>query len=362
MASTSDNQPSQSAPLSQSRDAGVITFLKDYKEYQQLPTFLHDLYCLNDVKTEFHAFCVLLHNLMIESGFELKDQETGFTLATLCSFDYKHSGGPDLQFTMSCNTIGPYVVVNGLVHPCTETQEKLSTTQFKLNDFVKFPLSGKPSDSSCVYKNLAKLSREFKKDVAYLALENMRFELKLPPLHGILSLFPELLQHIFSFLDMKSLVNTSIVCKQFNCLSNNNILWKNLFMRDFGNLHARSGLTWKENYVYCYKEKKSNRRFVTEQQPIITDPFSQFPPFSPFVPGQMPGAYPFMPGAIGGDYDLYPSFPPSLIPGRTPSGFPRPPRPDFDPSNPFPGSRFDPFGPGPGSGNFRPGRGGGMFD
>lgn len=353
---------------SRSSEPGIIPcsndiplFLKRYVEGQELPPTLSELYSNQQVKTEFHAFCVVIHNLMLESGYVLKDNSpSSFQITNLLvNFSYVHPSCSGMGLTLACNPIGPFVSINGMVYMLdNETDGKFIATQVRIADHVKFSAHLKPSDGKNVYRNLSKLSHNYKKTLAHKALDMMREEMGLPPLHGILSLYPELLQNIFCLLDVKSLVNLSMTCQRMYNLTSDNNLWKAFFIRDFGGRPTQNvQRTWKEKYKFQYnlrremeKEQERNRRRFENPNPFATPNPGVFPGQggTPFAP--MPG-HPL--GVIGGDYDLNPDFGPfgrgearrSSDPTRSPA-FPRP--------------RYDPFGPD--MGNFRPGRGGGMMD
>uniref|UniRef100_H2YQ63 F-box domain-containing protein n=1 Tax=Ciona savignyi TaxID=51511 RepID=H2YQ63_CIOSA len=192
-----------------------------------------------------------------------------------------------------------------------------------------------------------------------------------PPIHGLLSLFPELLLRILSHLDVQSVCAVSQTCRILSDVSKEDNLWRSLFIKDFnvvpGDTHGQS---WRETYVQKYKRKRQQvrerERIAREADfftPVIPHP-GGFPgqPYPPTNPNAPP--FPDQPlGMIGGDYDLDPTFPFGPFGGRgranpfhpNPMGPTRP-----GPHNPLPGSRFDPMNPYPGG--FRPGRGGGMMD
>jgi len=365
-------------------------FLKNYVANQELPPTLGALYASSEVKNEFQALCVVLHNLMLEGGYVLGENATKVDEFRV-EFDYAHPAGQihdkALMFKMTCTPLGPFVAINGLVSPCSETEEPFVATQVKLSQYVTFGgAAEKPENGQGVYKQLAKLSHKFKDTMAYKGVELMRAELKLPPLHGILSLFPEIMLNICSYLSAESLVALSGTCHQLHTVTSDNMLWRTLFIRDFGGQPNTTTISWKVKYKEQYmrrKEREEERR-IHLQRFQEADPFSPVHPFTPqpHMPGMMPmPAFPGQPyGMIGGEHDLRPHFGGPFgasnpfggnpFGGPQPGGFgggrggpfmPHPRGPRVGPRNPMPGARFDPFGPGGGQ-RFRPGRGGGMYD
>jgi len=337
--------------------ASGLLLLQDYKENQLLPSLLQQLYSMKTLKTEFHAACALVHCLMLESGFVLSSQEQDIEkfVQGLVALDYSHPAADGLVFTVTCNCLAQFVLVNGVVHPCVNTEEQVFTLQFKADQFViKFIGGKKPVDGSIVYKNLSKLSRLFKENIAHKALNTMREELRLPPISGFLSLFPELLLRIFSYLNAKDVCAVAQTCSQLTIIANDDKLWRALFIKDF-KISPSLGTSVKNAYKTLYLQKKEEKRALEHARdfPIYEPPRDPFGMPIPDVPEPFPGQ---VPGIIGGEFDLDPTFPYGPFTGRR-----QPSRPGFPGAgNPLPGSRFDPINPY--GGRFRPGRGGGMFD
>merc|ERR1719427_728857 len=97
--------------------------LRNYVEGKELPPTLAQLLSKDEVKTEFHALCVVLHNLMMESGYKLKDSKAeSFTITNLLvTLSYSHPGCPGLYLTLTCNPLGQYTSINGLIHRNSES-------------------------------------------------------------------------------------------------------------------------------------------------------------------------------------------------------------------------------------------------
>jgi len=54
---------------------------------------------------------------------------------------------------------------------------------------------------------------------------------------------------IFSFLEVNDVFQARLVCKQWCCFADDNLIWKSLCLNDFG-LNTMYGSTWKETYLY----------------------------------------------------------------------------------------------------------------
>lgn len=340
---------------------GPILF-QDCATSSEVPHLLQQLYEDGAVKTEFQALCLALHFMMCESGFFIDGQREHkdilkFLDSRMFSVEYSHPAGENLKFNFTCNQLGSFILMNGVVQPCQNTSEQVLTLQIPTNDYVaSFTTSQKNNNASATYKNLAKLARRVKDTIAYPALNNMREELQLPPVHGLLSLFPELLMRIFSHLDSKSLVLASLSCKRVQGIACDDSLWRSLYIRDFRGHPPSVDTSWKEMYAKRFVQEKARREEMERRyRDYQTEPWPQFP-----TPGFGLVPLPDQPfGIYGGDHDLHPSFPygPFANQPRNPRHFPRPN--PMNPDNPLPGSRFDPIYPG---GGYRPGRGGGLMD
>nr|XP_039262725.1 F-box only protein 7-like [Styela clava] len=339
-------------------------FFRDCNGSSDVPHLVQKLYEDDFIKNEFQALCITLHFMMCESGFYIEGMTEHSDIlphlqSRIFAVEYSHAAGPDLKFNFTCNQLGSFVLVNGVAQPCRNTNEQVLTLQITTKDYIQsFTASTKNSNAAAVYKNLSKLNRQVKETIAHPALNNMREELQLPPVHGLLSLFPEILQLIFSQLDCKSLISLSQVNKALQDITNDENLWRNLYIKDFKSHPISVENSWKKTYSKRFvreKERKQDmERYYRDYQ---TDPWPQFPTPIPGQPVPFPDQQPF--GMIGGEHDLHPTFP--YGPFATPPRRLPPARPNhpMHPDNPLPGSRYDPIFPG---GGFRPGRGGGMMD
>ena len=80
----------------------------------------------------------------------------------------------------------------------------------------------------------------------------------------VLSLPPELISHMLSYLDVCSIAKVSATCSTFNLFANDDVLWKGLYYRDFPNVLETSDGSWKEQYrrqhiIARYRRKEERR-------------------------------------------------------------------------------------------------------
>ncbi|XP_076862986.1 F-box only protein 7 [Brachyhypopomus gauderio] len=170
-----------------------------------------------------------------------------------------------------------------------------------------------------VYKDLQKLSRVFKDQLAYPLIATAREVLGLPALFGLAALPPELLLRIFRLLDVRSLLSLSAVCTHLHSATQDPAIWRHILHRDFrvcirADTEHRD-TDWKELYKKRFSQRKMMCLSSIRCYPYPVFPFNPIPvPPAPFYP----------PGIIGGEYDERP-FPQGILP-----------RPRYDPIGPLP--------------------------
>ncbi|XP_021566754.1 F-box only protein 7 isoform X1 [Carlito syrichta] len=336
----------------------------------QVPHSLETLYQSADCSDASDALIVSIHLLMLESGYIPQGTEAK---AVSMPEKWKSRGVYKLQYThplceggsssLTCVPLGNLVVINATLKINNEIRS-VKKLQLLPESFI---CKEEPGENVAkIYKDLPKLSRLFKDQLVYPLLAFTRQALNLPDVFGLIVLPLELKLRIFRLLDVRSVLALSAVCRDLLIASNDPLLWRCLYLRDFRDNTIRVRDTdWKELYRKRHKQRKEAQR----GRHVMFLPSSPHPiPFypNPLSPRPFPPSSLLPPGIIGGEYDERPSLPyvgdpiNSLIPGpgETPSRFP-PLRPRFDPIGPFPGP--NPILPGRGGPNdrfpFRPSRG-----
>ncbi|KAL9960657.1 hypothetical protein ACROYT_G034143 [Oculina patagonica] len=338
-----------------------------------IPQTLKDMYKASDVGTIHEAAWVVIHVLMLETGYICASEDSvektenedstkvvpckDWKKGGIAKIMYTHSSCPGLTCSLTCTSLGPYIMVHGLADSVSKSD--VYHCKLQPTDFVRGNVDLKTNGASSVYYNLHRLSRLFKDQVAYPLLSFMRAALGLPQLCGLMAVPAEVKLIILGSLPVHSILNVSCTCRELRSLSNDSTLWQHLVFRDFGARVKEETKSWKMTYIQLYKQRQTQEQL--RMQVMV-------PPDDLFPPGYGVGSHPFRgdpypPGIIGGHSDLFPNLP--FIPGGinpTPGAAPGPglPRPRFDPFGPLPdinqmpgpsrrGRRSDP------SGNFRPG-------
>lgn len=304
----------------------------------QVPHSLQTLYHSAECTSANDALIVLVHLLMMETGYVPQGTEAK---AMSMPEKWKNKGVYKLQYyhplcengssVLTCIPLGDLIVVNAMLKIASDIRS-VKRLQLLPASFVNFQNS---ENVAGVYKDLQKLSRLFKDQLVYPLLAAARQALNLPDVFGLVVLPLELKFRIFRLLDVRSLLSLSSVCHDLHTASNDQLLWRFVYMRDFRDPAARPRDTdWKELYKKKLKQKKDAlrwRHMMFLPPPALPIPFHPSPLYpNPFPPNPL---YP--PMMIGGEFDERPSVPyvgdpiNSLIPG--PGEIQDPFRQHFDP-------------------------------
>ncbi|XP_072256264.1 F-box only protein 7 [Pyxicephalus adspersus] len=325
---------------------------------ERIPHSLESLYLSAGCTDPNDALIVVIHALMIESGYNAKGVEgksgsmpEGWQNRDgLYKLLYTHPLCGDSFTHLACVPMSKLLVINGAIN-INQGLKCVKTLQLPTNSFINFP--GSENNVGSVYRDLKRLSRFFKDQLVYPLLAATRQALELPDAFGLLVLPLEIKLRIFRLLDVQSLLSLSTSCKDLHTETKDPTLWKFLYIRDFGHRTPGNPHThWKELYMKMHKARifQSNQHFIYPSLP----PPPCLP--NPFIPNPFPPNIPYPPGIIGGEYDERPLLPiardPLLIlrPGRRPVMDPfQPARPHINPNLPgrggFPPRRPNSRGP-----------------
>ncbi|NXU53327.1 FBX7 protein, partial [Turnix velox] len=319
----------------------------------EIPHSLEMLYLSAECTSATDALIVLVHLLMMEAGYLPQGTEAK---AVSMPEKWRGNGVYKLQYThplceegsagLTCVPLGDLVAINATLKINKEIKG-VKRIQLLPASFVCFQ---EPEKVASVYKDLQKLSRLFKDQLVHSLLAAARQALNLPDVFGLVVLPLELKLRIFRLLDVRSLISLSAVCHDLYTASNDPLLWRFMYLRDFRDPIARPRDTdWKELYKKKLKQKKEALRWrhmmflPPTPHPIPFHPNPFYP--NPFPPAPFPANPFYPPTIIGGEYDERPTLPyvgdpiNSLIPGpgEGPGQFP-PFRPHFDPIGSLPGA------------------------
>ncbi|XP_054878001.1 F-box only protein 7 isoform X1 [Poeciliopsis prolifica] len=307
-------------------------------EDSEAPLSLELLYHTAQTSSPNDAIMVAAHLLMLETGFsaqgsELKPGEmpAGWRSAGgVYRLQYTHPLCENSLVSVVAVGMGPLLVLNAVL----KVPETIDTTQkllLKTSSYVTQDCPGE--NAATAFKNLKKLSRIFKDQLAYPLIAAAREAMALPVAFGLQALPPELLLRVLRLLDVHSLIRLSAASWHFNTAASDSTLWKHLYIRDFSSPDTRlpTETDWKQLYKKSYKACLDLQHHI---RPYSLPPF----PIRDIITTVPRPLFPPLPGIIGGDYDQRPNLPRNLLRPRydpigplvdIPSGHPGRPRLDF---------------------------------
>ncbi|XP_007235118.3 F-box only protein 7 [Astyanax mexicanus] len=300
-------------------------------EEGKVPHSLEMLFQAAQCHSPTDCLLVAAHLLLLETGFlpqggdvRAGEMPGGWrTAGGVYRLQYTHPHCENCLASVVAVPMGQTLVINVVL----KTSSALESTRklvLKPEAYVTEEWAG--GQAGTAYRELQKLSRVFKDQLAYPLIATAREALGLPALFGLAVLPPELLLRILRLLDAHSVLSVSAVCTQLQSATQDPILWRHLLHRDFRVCvrpdSEQRDTDWKELYKKRYKQKKDLSRCRMRCYPYIIEPIFPLAP-APTPPVPFP-LHP--PGIIGGEYDERISIPQGIFP-----------RPRYDPIGPLPG-------------------------
>ncbi|XP_029350623.1 F-box only protein 7 [Echeneis naucrates] len=294
-------------------------------EEGQAPLSLELLYHAAQTSSPSDAVMVAGNLLMLETGFvpqgsELKPAEmpAGWrSTGGVYRLQYTHPLCENSLAMVVAVCMGPVLVINATLK-LNQSVDAVRKLCLNPSSYVTNEWPGE--SAAAAFKDLRKLSRVFKDQMAYPLIAAAREAMALPVAFGLAALPPELLLRVLRLLDIVSVVRLSAVCRHFNASTADSSLWRHLYRRDFTDPDPSRSMDtdWKELYKRFYKLRCENRHVVRHR----SLPHFHRNPWDIF--GSLPvPLHPPLPGIIGGDYDQRPNLPRGLLP-----------RPRYDPIGP----------------------------
>ncbi|XP_068163537.1 F-box only protein 7 isoform X2 [Antennarius striatus] len=255
------------------------------------PLSLELLYSSAHITSPSDAIVVVGNLLMLETGFtpqgEPAQMPAGWrSAAGVYRLQYAHPLCGDSVVMLLGVAMGPLVVLTG-------------------------------ESAAAAFRDLSKLSRVFKDQLAYPLIAAARDAMALPVAFGLAALPLELLLRILRLLDVGSLGRVSSVSRHLHAAASDSTLWRHLFHRDFKDPEPSRprDTDWKEVYKRFHKSRSHFHWPCIPSLPHFAPPLRDIYP-NPFFP---------VPGILGGEYDQWPHLP---RPRHDPIGPPLHPNPD----------------------------------
>ncbi|KAG7454435.1 hypothetical protein MATL_G00259730 [Megalops atlanticus] len=213
------------------------------------------------------SLVVATHLLMMETGFipEGTDERPGEMPAGwraaggVYRLQYAHPLCEHSLAVMVAVPMGNMLVINASLK-LNEAMENARKLLLKISSYVTDEWAGE--NAALVYRDVKKLSRVFKDQLAYPLIASARQAMNLPAVFGLTALPPELLLRILRLLDVVSVVALSGTCRDLHCASADPSLWRHMYRRDFRDPTNRPMDTdWKALYKKKYKQRREAARF-----------------------------------------------------------------------------------------------------
>uniref|UniRef100_A0A8C5UET8 F-box protein 7 n=1 Tax=Malurus cyaneus samueli TaxID=2593467 RepID=A0A8C5UET8_9PASS len=202
----------------------------------EIPHSLEMLYLSAECTSATDALIVLVHLLMMETGYVPQGIEAK---AVSMPEKWRGNGVYKLQYThplceegsagLTCVPLGDLIAINATLK-INEEIKSVKRIQLLPSSFICFQ---DPEKVAGVYKDLQKLSRLFKDQLVYSLLAAARQALNLPDVFGLVVLPLELKLRILRLLDVRSLLSLSAVCRDLYTASSDQLLWRFMYLRDF---------------------------------------------------------------------------------------------------------------------------------
>ncbi|TKC50756.1 hypothetical protein EI555_017885 [Monodon monoceros] len=227
----------------------------------QVPHSSETLYQPADCSNPRDPLIVSIHLLVLESGYIPQGTEAkavsmleNWRLGGVYKLQYTHPLCEGGSAAVTCVPLGNLIVINATLKINNEIRS-VKRLQLLPASFICKEESGE--NVAKTYKDLQKLSRLFKDQLVYPLLAFTRQALNLTDVFGLVVLLLELKLQLFRLLVVRSVLSLSAVCHDLYIASNDQLLWRCLYLRDFRDGTVRGRDTdWKELYKKRHKEKK----------------------------------------------------------------------------------------------------------
>ncbi|CAJ1054330.1 F-box only protein 7 [Xyrichtys novacula] len=262
-AASSDSQRPDEVSSSDPSSSSWEPMLCSEAEEGQAPLSLELLYHSAQTSSSSDAVMVAAHQLMLETGFvpqgcELQSGEmpAGWRSAGgVYRLQYSHPLCENILVSVVALCMGPVLAINATlkVNESIDTIPKLTLNP---RSYVTTQCPGE--SAAAAFKDLKKLSRVFKDQLAYPLIAAARAAMSLPVAFGLAALPPELLLRVLRLLDVVSVVRLSSVCRHFHIATADSVLWRHLYQRDFTdeNPDEPADTDWKELYKRFHERRR----------------------------------------------------------------------------------------------------------
>ncbi|CAF0813893.1 unnamed protein product [Rotaria sp. Silwood1] len=266
--------------------------LDEVRDLQTYPKLIYHLVECSQPETDFDYIVIVIHALMLESGFQM-DAENNYDLkiarksSTFYVIRYRHKlcEKECIRCSLAIMKTDSLVTIDGVVNSISQACGKLS---FNIGNYLYTQKEAMALNAVFPYHNLLDLSRLFKDNLANRLLCKLLEESGQRSSATLIGLPNEIKLRLGKYLSIKSLLALQSTCRDIHNTLNDNLFWHDLCIRDFdktaitsvSNIAENSSneKNWHKLYQIMYAQKQAILRHQTKYSPFFHTTFVPLAP------------------------------------------------------------------------------------
>ncbi|CAF0920628.1 unnamed protein product [Rotaria sp. Silwood1] len=266
--------------------------LDEVRDLQTYPKLIYHLVECSQPETDFDYIVIVIHALMLESGFQM-DAENNYDLkiarksSTFYVIRYRHKlcEKECIRCSLAIMKTDSLVTIDGVVNSISQACGKLS---FNIGNYLCTQKEAMALNAVFPYHNLRDLSRLFKDNLANRLLCKLLEESGQRSSATLIGLPNEIKLRLGKYLSIKSLLALQSTCRDIHNTLNDNLFWHDLCIRDFdktaitsvSNIAENSSneKNWHKLYQIMYAQKQAILRHQTKYSPFFHTTFVPLAP------------------------------------------------------------------------------------
>ncbi|UJR36366.1 hypothetical protein I4U23_029092 [Adineta vaga] len=270
-------------PLLSSTDQPLT--LDEVRDSQSYPISIYRLVEDSQPESEFDYMIIVLHALMLESGFQM-DTENNYNIknarksSTFYVIRYRHKLCEEerIRCSLAIMKTDSLITIDGVVNAISQACGKLS---LNIGDYLQTQKPGTSSNATFPYRDLRTLSRIFKDNIANRLLCKLLEESGQRSTATLIGLPNEIKFRLAKYLPVQSICKLQLTCRDIYNTLNDNLLWHDLCSRDFDKTASISNTienssnekNWHKLYGTLYAQKQTPLRYQTKSSPYFHTTF-----------------------------------------------------------------------------------------
>ncbi|CAF1097175.1 unnamed protein product [Adineta steineri] len=266
--------------------------IDEIRDLHTYPTIIHRLIEYSQPETDFDFLVIIIHALMLESGFQMdvnnnSDLKIARKSPTFYVIRYRHKLCEEerIRCSLAIMKTDSVVTIDGVVNSISQACGKLS---FHIANYLHTQKEAIALNAIFPYHDLRNLSRLFKDNIANRLLCKLLEESGQRSNATLIGLPNEIKLRLAKYLPIKSLHALQLTCRDIYNTLNDNLLWHDLCIRDFDKTtltsisstieNSSNGKDWHKLYRIIYAQKQATLRHQTKSSPYFHTAFVPLPP------------------------------------------------------------------------------------